>query len=64
MQEPHDSTPSFIEAERVRVADGALVFETGDMFAPELVSIIAPGLWSRIVPMTLDDDDCDCAHDE
>lgn len=50
-----------IEAERVRVDAGALIFENGDVFKPELVSIKAPGTWLQVFPRV--DDECTCDHD-
>jgi hypothetical protein len=52
-----------IDADRVRVEGGVLIFENGDIFSSELVTAKAPGQWLSVFPAP-DDDECTCDHEE
>jgi hypothetical protein len=61
MERQHDYVR--IEADRVRVDSGVLIFENGDIFSPTLVSAKAPGTWFSVHPEPADGD-CECDHEE
>lgn len=54
---------SGVEADRVRIDGGALIFENGDIFTSELVLAQAAGTWLSVHPRS-DEDECTCDDKE